>query len=138
MREGQSRSYFDYRLRLQVPSDSPDRMLLEYIKHEAHLTYSEKEMVLAALRMCWLPLAYREQTRRTGEGSHETLQQIGLDCIMRLKEQIQYIAAATGIQTTGTLSDRPWDAGASNHATSAVRPIPPEPDGYKHDVFGES
>ncbi|NEQ25984.1 MAG: hypothetical protein F6K28_44425, partial [Microcoleus sp. SIO2G3] len=55
-----SKTYFDYRLRLQVPTNSPDRLLLEYIKTEQHLTYSEKEMVLAALRMCWLPLAYEQ------------------------------------------------------------------------------
>ena len=148
-----TRTYFDYRLRLQVPTNSPDRLLLEYIKNEQHLTYTEKEMVLAALRMCWLPLAYEQPdliARR------EDLQRIALDAILRLREQIQYLAAIAGISQPQPILDplinraastapiipsiesvrlqrKPEIASPRSHSIAAS-----SLDGYEEDLFGDN
>ncbi|NJL22770.1 MAG: hypothetical protein HC895_21240 [Leptolyngbyaceae cyanobacterium SM1_3_5] len=135
-----SKTPFDYRLRLQVPASSPDRLLLEYLKAEQHPTYSEKEMVLAALRMCWLPLAYEQS-----DASREDLQRIAHDAILRLREQIQYLAAIAGIPTPPSPPEpapaRPAFA-ANSSAESARLPRPAiaalgGEDDYEEDLFGD-
>lgn len=139
-----SKTYFDYRLRLQVPPNSPDRLLLEYIKTEQHLTYSEKEMVLAALRMCWLPLAYEQPDIAA---PREDLQRIALDAILRLREQIQYLAAIAGISTFQPQPEPIPLRTASVPTFPSSEPVRmPRPaiaiaqaseDGYEEDLFGD-
>jgi hypothetical protein len=145
MDAGKSES-FDYRLRLQVAEDNVDRLLLAYIKAEQHLTYSEKEMVLAALRMCWLPCAYHHHLK-LGNVAPEDLQQVGMDAILRLKEQIYYIATLTGVQGwSQRVEERVETTYPRVSIAAAVKPIAPYPsaaslnqptleDGYDRDLF---
>lgn len=138
MTEAESSAPLEYRLRLQAPPDGADYWLLQYLKQGAHVTYSDKELVLSALRMCWLPLAYRHYADRMGL-SRDELRQISLDAILRLKEQIQYIAAVMDLERpnaaiASTLSPQP--------SPRPPRPIAPTPtptadDGYGVDLFGD-
>ncbi|MBD2090867.1 hypothetical protein H6F67_13505 [Microcoleus sp. FACHB-1515] len=135
-----SKTPFDYRLRLQVPADSSDRVLLEYLKAESHPTYLEKEMVLAALRMCWLPLAYEQS-----DASCEEVQRLAHDAILRLREQIQYLAAIAGISTSVPAESAfPQAASVSSPRVESVRlsrpaiaSAPGSEDGYEEDLFGD-
>lgn len=160
MSNGRAKPPFDYQLTLQVPADSLDRALLEYIQQSKHPTYVEKDLVLVALRMCWLPSAYKSSPARFQRKANEDLQQLGLDAITRLKEQIRYIATVTGLQIEGGdsyssqessqyRSSPPSPPLASANSPSSEPPKTPtiataivplameEPDGYERDLFGD-
>jgi hypothetical protein len=138
-----SRSYFDYRLRLQVSPDSADHLLLEYIKRNQHLTYSEKEMVLAALRMCWLPLAFQHHLSQADRLTHTDLKRVGLDAILRLKEQIRYVAEITGVDQPADLivptysESNPASSRSPLTHSTAFTNVTVAEDGYEQDLFGD-
>jgi hypothetical protein len=95
-----NRKIIDYRVRIQVAEDSPDGVLLDFLKHEQHPSFSHKEMVLWALRGYWMAIAFR-QRRESGKGkmSEAQMQQTALDTIHQLGQQIAYIQATFEMET---------------------------------------
>jgi hypothetical protein len=89
---------YDYRSRIQVPVDSPEAALLEYLKQERHLIYSHKEMVLSALRAYWLPFAYADRQRHGAPVAQDDLKRLAQDAIHRLKQQALYLQEAFGLE----------------------------------------
>jgi hypothetical protein len=86
------RKIIDYRVRIQVAEDSPDGVLLDFLKHERHPSFSHKEMVLWALRGYWMAIAFQQRWDFEEAGISQTrMQQIALDGIYQLRQQIAYI-----------------------------------------------
>ncbi len=48
----------DFRFRLRIAADTPEGILLAYLRHGDHPSFSVKEMVIRALKAYWLPFAY--------------------------------------------------------------------------------
>jgi hypothetical protein len=97
-----NRKMIDYRVRIQVAEDSPDGVLLDFLKHERHPSFSHKEMVLWALRGYWLAIAFRCRWESgVGKISEAQVQQMALDAIHQLKQQMAYIQATFEIETVG-------------------------------------
>jgi hypothetical protein len=94
-----SKKTFDYRIRIQVAEDSPDGVLLDFIKNERHPSFSHKEMVLWALRGYWMAIAFR-QRQELGEDKmpEPQIRQMGIDTVHQLKQQIAYIQATFEIE----------------------------------------
>lgn len=139
MTEAEPSSPLEYRLRLQAPPHSVDYWLLQYLKQGAHMTYSDKELVLSSLRMCWLPLVYRHYADRLNL-SRDDLKQIGLDAILRLKEQIQYITAVMDLERSNTAivpTPSPQPSRPPLPSTPSPSPSPIADDGYGFDLFGD-
>jgi hypothetical protein len=89
-----NRKIIDYRVRIQVAEDSPDGVLLDFLKHERHPSFSHKEMVLWALRGYWMAIAFRQRWEPGDGGNSEAqmqMQRMALDAIHQLKQQIAYI-----------------------------------------------
>jgi hypothetical protein len=97
-----NRKIIDYRVRIQVAEDSPDGVLLDFLKHERHPSFSHKEMVLWALRGYWMAIAFR-QRQESGEDKmlEPQIQQMGVDTIHQLKQQIAYIQATFEMDVMG-------------------------------------
>ncbi|NET37678.1 MAG: hypothetical protein F6K19_37615 [Cyanothece sp. SIO1E1] len=113
-------SRYDYRLRIQIPVDSSEATLLEYIKQERHPVFSHKEMVLSALRAYWLPFAYEDAQRQQAEIQPEKLKRLAQDAIYRLKQQALYLQEVFGL---GRDLENIWieNNKALNHATHRHR-----------------
>ncbi|MBW4440372.1 MAG: hypothetical protein KME10_03880 [Plectolyngbya sp. WJT66-NPBG17] len=90
---------FDYRVRVQVAAESPDGILLDFLKNERHRSYSHKEMLLWALRAYWMPIAYQLR-REQGEQSltEAQLKRMAQDAIYQLRQQIAYLRSTFGIE----------------------------------------
>jgi hypothetical protein len=95
-----NRKIIDYRVRIQVAEDSLDGVLLDFLKHERHPSFSHKEMVLWALRGYWMAIAFRQQRLEMGSASisKAKIQQIAKDSIYQLNQQIAYIHMACGLE----------------------------------------
>jgi hypothetical protein len=96
-----NRKMIDYRVRIQVAEDSPDGVLLDFLKHERHPSFSHKEMVLWALRGYWMAIAFRQ--RESGEVAifEAQMQQMAADAVHQLKQQISYIKTTFEIEVVG-------------------------------------
>ena len=75
-------------LRYQSSQDTPDSLVLDYIKH--HPVYSAKEAILLALRQRFVPFAYLEQYQQ-GAVSREELERVGKETVQALYELAQHI-----------------------------------------------
>jgi hypothetical protein len=93
-----NRKIIDYRVRIQVAEDSPDGVLLDFLKHERHPSFSHKEMVLWALRGYWMAIAFRQRSEMGDEVVEAQVQRIVLDAIYQLRQQIAYVQRACGSQ----------------------------------------
>jgi hypothetical protein len=116
-----NRKMIDYRVRIQVAEDSPDGVLLDFLKHERHPSFSHKEMVLWALRGYWMAIAFRHQRELGDESMSEAqMQRLALDAIHQLKQQITYIQTTFGMEQI-------WDedlfapGGSSSHKLPCYR-----------------
>jgi hypothetical protein len=90
-----SKKMFDYRVRIQVAEDSPDGVLLDFIKNERHPSFSHKEMVLWALRGYWMAIALRQRSEVGNTSvSDAQIQRMALDTIHQLRQQIVYVRSA--------------------------------------------
>jgi light-regulated signal transduction histidine kinase (bacteriophytochrome) len=94
-----TRKMVDYRVRIQVAEDSPDGVLLDFLKHERHPSFSHKEMVLWALRGYWMAIAFRQRSE-LGDNmrSEAQIQRMALDAVHQLRQQINYIQVACNVQ----------------------------------------
>jgi hypothetical protein len=86
MNYSQPRRY-DFRTRIQVPYDSSDAVILDYLKTDRRRVASQKEMLLSALRPYWLPIAH-EALRESGRLiSDEELARMAQNAILQLGER---------------------------------------------------
>lgn len=82
---------YDYRTRIQVPMNSSDAVLLDYLKTDYRQVASQKEMQLSALRAYWLPIAYEALRERGGSVSDEELARMAQNCILHLRERAEML-----------------------------------------------
>jgi hypothetical protein len=77
-------------------SDTVDGKLITYLRQKDGVR-SSKEMVLQALRMCWLPLAYKALIN-TGVGiSEQEVRRVGLICCHALEQHLAYLRMELGL-----------------------------------------
>jgi hypothetical protein len=110
---------FDYRVRVQVKTESPDAVLLDFLRNERQGSYSHKEMLLWALRAYWMPFAQQQSAR-----SETQLRHIALSSIYQLEKHIDYIREAFGLvplESTAKV-DRQSSYRSDNLARSAIAP----------------
>jgi hypothetical protein len=86
-----SKKMFDYRIRIQVAEDSPDGVLLDFLKNERHPSFSHKEMVLWALRGYWMAIALRQRWELEGTGMEAQVGRSAVDGVYQLRQQMAYI-----------------------------------------------
>jgi hypothetical protein len=82
---------YDYRLRIQVPADSPEALLLKYLKHDGNRVFSHREMVITAITAYWLVFAYRDAHQLGLVVSDTDMQGVVRDSIYRLNHQASYL-----------------------------------------------
>jgi hypothetical protein len=83
----------DFRLRYQVRRDSPDGILLDYLRSK-ETEFSTRQMVLWSLSAYWRPLA----CQWTGQFSEDRLQAIARLSIGLLQKQIEFLAHTFGLE----------------------------------------
>ncbi|MFQ4143898.1 hypothetical protein [Chlorogloeopsis sp. ULAP02] len=101
------RQYKNLTLRLRAYSNTVDAKLIIYLQKGNGVSTS-KEMVLQALRMCWLPLAYQAQANADVEISDKEVRQVGLICCHALEQHLAYLRMELGLP----------------HKSSDVLPVP--------------
>ncbi len=82
---------FDYRLRVQVPSNSSQALLLQYLKTDSNRVFSHREMVITAITAYWLVFAYRDAHQFGFVVSEAEMQSVIRDSIYRLNHQAHYL-----------------------------------------------
>ncbi|NJR73681.1 MAG: hypothetical protein HC773_08330 [Scytonema sp. CRU_2_7] len=87
------RQYKNLSFRLRAYSNTVDGKLIIYLQKGNGVSTS-KEMVLQALRMCWLPLAYQAQANFDVEISNREVHQVGLICCHALEQHLAYLRMA--------------------------------------------
>jgi hypothetical protein len=115
---------FDYRVRVQVKTESPDAVLLDFLRNERQGSYSHKEMLLWALRAYWMPFAQQQYARSTQ--SETQLRHIALSSIYQLEKHIDYIRETFGLVSLESRPKAEVDGlnryGNSNHAARPTSP----------------
>ncbi|GCL38198.1 hypothetical protein SR1949_33120 [Sphaerospermopsis reniformis] len=97
----------DFKFHCRPYSNTADGQLISYLQQGDNV-HSSKEMVLQALRMCWLPLAYKAQAN-TGVGiSEQETRRVGLICCHALEQHLAYLRIELGLP----------------HKSSDVLPVP--------------
>jgi hypothetical protein len=88
------RLHFEFR---SYPSaSSPEGILLNYVKSESqHPTTTKNELVLKALKICWMPYAYRE----AGLLNNRELRKIAEATIHNLEWHIREIRSSFGLES---------------------------------------
>jgi hypothetical protein len=97
--------YKNLNYRFRAYSNTSDGKLITYLQQGNGLS-TTKEMILQALRMCWLPLAYKAQT--DAGISEQEVHQIGLICCHALEQHLAYLRIELGLP----------------HKSSDVLPVP--------------
>lgn len=87
------RQYKNLSFRLRAYSNTVDGKLIIYLQKGNGVSTS-KEMVLQALRMCWLPLAYQAQANFDVEINEQEVAQVGLICCHALEQHLAYLKMA--------------------------------------------
>ncbi|MBW4480145.1 MAG: hypothetical protein KME54_25740 [Tolypothrix brevis GSE-NOS-MK-07-07A] len=77
-------------------SNTVDGQLIAYLQ-QGDEARSSKEMVLQALRMCWLPLAYKAQADAGVDISDQELRRVGLICCHALEQHLAYLRMELGL-----------------------------------------
>lgn len=77
-------------------SNTVDGQLIAYLQ-QGDEARSSKEMVLQALRMCWLPLAYKAQADAGVDISDQELHRVGLICCHALEQHLAYLRMELGL-----------------------------------------
>ncbi len=97
----------DFSFRYRPLANTVDGKLIAYLQQE-NKPQTAKEMILQALRMCWLPLAYKAQAN-TGVGiSDQEVRRISLMCCHALEQHLAYLRIELGLP----------------HKSSDVLPVP--------------
>jgi hypothetical protein len=88
----QSQDRFDYHIRFQVPLNSPDGILCRYVRSQSNAVYSQKEMVLSALRAYWMPVAYEHSRHYLGMSvTDDQLRHMACNAIAHLRERAEML-----------------------------------------------
>ncbi|WP_413176266.1 hypothetical protein [Anabaena azotica] len=95
----------DFSFRYRPLANTVDGKLIAYLQQE-NKPQTAKEMILQALRMCWLPLAYKAQTD-VGISDQE-VRRISLMCCHALEQHLAYLRIELGLP----------------HKSSDVLPVP--------------
>jgi hypothetical protein len=82
-------------------SNTIDGKLIAYLQ-QGYGERSSKEMVLQALRMCWLPLAYKAQADSSVDVTDSELRRIGLICCHSLEQHLAYLRMELGLPHKST------------------------------------
>ncbi|MBD2295059.1 hypothetical protein H6G06_16610 [Anabaena sphaerica FACHB-251] len=88
------KQYKDLNYRFRAYSNTSDGKLITYLQQGNGLS-TTKEMILQALRMCWLPLAYKAQ--EDAGISEQELRQVGLMCCHALEQHLTYLRIELGL-----------------------------------------
>ncbi len=133
---------FDYRVRVQVKTGSPDAVLLDFIRNERHGAYSHKEMLLWAFRAYWMPFAQQQAGMIQSEAE---LRQIALRSIYQLEKHIEYIRETFGLapleaMAKVTVKGAQRYEGANHGAIATPPPIAPIDQWYEDedDLFNST
>lgn len=134
----------DFNWRYCPGVDTPDAVLLDYIRHHPYL--SKKEVCLQALRAFWLPLALQS----AGLKDVEELQRHGKEAIRLLENQAEHLRSQLGIEPP-TSAPTAVVINSGSYAPSGQLPVvaqspvsqgaavpPPEPKKRKFDDSGFS
>jgi hypothetical protein len=97
----------DFKFHCRPYSNTVDGKLITYLQKGNGISTS-KEMVLQALRMCWLPLAYKAQADTGVDISDQELRRVGLICCHALEQHLAYLRMELGLP----------------HKSSDVLPVP--------------
>jgi hypothetical protein len=97
----------DFKFHCRPYSNTADGQLISYLQ-QGNNVHSSKEMVLQALRMCWLPLAYKAQANTGVDISEQEVRRIGLICCHALEQHLAYLRIELGLP----------------HKSSDVLPVP--------------
>lgn len=86
----------NFEFRAYPLASSPEGILLSYLKDEAlHPTSRKNDLVLKALKICWMPYAYRE----AGLVNKQELLKIALATIHNLEWHIREIRFEFGLES---------------------------------------
>jgi hypothetical protein len=128
----------DFRLRYQVRRDSPDGILLDYLRSK-ETEFPTRQMVLWSLSAYWRPLA----CQWTGQFSEDRLQAIARLSIGLLQKQIEFLAHTFGLEQellqTGGFVAREGSMSQSLSAhTEPVQPAPASSNGLDGNNLSHS
>lgn len=84
----------DFSFRYRPLANTVDGKLIAYLQ-QRNKPQTAKEMILQALRMCWLPLAYKAQAD-TGISDQE-VRRISLMCCHALEQHLAYLRMELGL-----------------------------------------
>jgi hypothetical protein len=88
----ESQDRFDYHIRFQVSPNSPDAILCNYLRNQPNAIYSQKEMVLSALRAYWTPIAYEHYRHHLNVPvTDEQLRHMACNAIAHLRERAEML-----------------------------------------------
>ncbi|MBD2695020.1 hypothetical protein [Anabaena catenula] len=87
----------DFKFHYRPYSNTVDGLLITYLQ-QGDGARSSKEMVLQALRMCWLPLAYKAQAGI----SDQEVYRVGLICCHALEQHLAYLRMELGLSHKST------------------------------------
>ncbi|MTJ55761.1 hypothetical protein FJR38_25380 [Anabaena sp. UHCC 0253] len=86
----------DFSFRYRPLANTVDGKLIAYLQ-QGNKAQTGKEMVLQAIRICWLPLAYKTLVN-TGVGiSDQEVHRIGLICCHALEQHLAYLRMELGL-----------------------------------------
>lgn len=86
------RKRIDFKFRFQTYADTPEDVVMSYLRSKG--SRSSKELVWQVLRMCFLPLAYKDD----GSLSDERLRIMALEACNALENYISYIRQVFGLE----------------------------------------
>lgn len=86
----------DFKFHCRPYSNTADGQLISYLQQGDNV-HSSKEMVLQALRMCWLPLAYKAQAQTDAGISEQEIRRVGLMCCHALEQHLAYLRIELGL-----------------------------------------
>ncbi len=82
----QQPSRYDYQSRFQVPLNSLDAMMLDFIRTDnCNNAFTHKEMVISALRAYWSPIAAAASREKGNPISDEALSDLAFTAVLHLQ-----------------------------------------------------
>ena len=86
----------DFSFRYRPLANTVDGKLIAYLQ-QGNKAQTGKEMVLQAIRICWLPLAYKAQVNTGVDISDQEVHRIGLICCHALEQHLAYLRMELGL-----------------------------------------
>ncbi|MGB3203818.1 MAG: hypothetical protein WBB28_02385 [Crinalium sp.] len=127
MSDNNDKEHIDFRLRLRLLANTHEGVVLSYLSSQG--SRASKDLILQFLRMCVLPLAYKQK----GDLSDEELKIIALESCDALENRARYIRTLFGLekptQQTQHVVINNGQLSAQAQPLSAPEPEPePEPE----------